>query len=330
MKNGKQIAQTVLTTVLVLFVSQSAMGQGSGAGTPPDPIVESKLVIARKLSNEAEALFKKGHWAASVAKAQESLIIFEDVDQPPGTHLYWRLARSHVALGNFEAADMAFKQMVRLLPRGELASDNADVTLPAYIEFLADMGREEDAKHVYYSLVREETFVGVKSLNSMGDEQFPVLIIFDQDAQGDYWPYTPGRIKLATRLAVEHLKGNVKVIDGVRRDFSQELMDAAKIQFPGWYLPFAYEMIKNLDEIDEAKVASVRSLTRSDREREWIDKALRWYAADGADQLDPNQFQDMVHADRLRQQIPLLEQKRLELMANPTSVSCGKAYGKGF
>lgn len=330
MKIGRQLTQLSLNTVLVFFVCQAAMGQGSGGGTPPDPIVENKLVVARKLSNESEALFKKGQWAASVAKAQESLIIFQDVDRPPGTHLYWRLARAQVALGNMGAADSAFKQMVRLMPKGELAADNFNVTLPAYIEFLADMGREEDAKHVYYSLVRELTYIGVKSSNSMSDEPFPVLIIFDQDSQGDYWPYTPGRIKMATRLAIEQLLANSKVIDGVRRDLAQELMDAAKVQFPGWYLPYAYESRDPFGEIDEEKIAYARSLTRSDREREWIEKAIRWGKADSIEQLDPHLWADMVHADKLRQQIPLLEQKRLELMANPTSVSCGKEYGKGF
>ncbi|MFM9872680.1 MAG: hypothetical protein ACKVQS_04345 [Fimbriimonadaceae bacterium] len=83
-------------------------------------------------------------------------------------------------------------------------------------------------------------------------------------------------------------------------------------------------------ELDEDKIACARTLARSDRERDWVDKAKLWFSTDYFVRRDDPAFPAMVDANALRRQIPVVEQARLNLLQNYSTVSCGKLYGKGF
>ncbi|MFM9874061.1 MAG: hypothetical protein ACKVQS_11430, partial [Fimbriimonadaceae bacterium] len=235
----------ILTIAAILTMNSSAIGQiGSGGGTPEDPVVRQKQENARHLEAEAKTFFDKSEWSACVAKLNEALLIYEDINKPPGTFVYWRLARAYRFLGEIPKASFAYKEMTRLLPNGELSADNADETLLDYIEFLAQTGREEDAKIVYYSFMRKATRMS-DSKSDMNFEPFPILIVFDQDTMGDYWDYTPSRIVLAAKLMVRNKNHESHTLEtGEVIDLAQQLLDEAKLLFPGWYLPYAYESME--------------------------------------------------------------------------------------
>lgn len=61
-----------------------------------------------------------------------------------------------------------------------------------YAMLLHEIGRNQDAKLVYYALLRSLTGYG---------EPFPFVVVFDQDAEGEVWAFTPRDLGAALLMA---------------------------------------------------------------------------------------------------------------------------------
>lgn len=343
MRNFK-IAFITFAVAGVLIAQTPGVAQqsstGSGGGIPETPEKIAKRAAAHELSSSAKRLFEEAKWAESVAKTNESLPLYEQLDEPPGTFVYWTLAKAQQKLGNFPAASEAYRQMTRRVSvrhpdlGGDIGSDFPDRTKVDYIRFLATQGREADAKAVYYSLMRQ-SIISYPEIEKMNEEPFPVLIVFDQDANGDYWEYTPERIILASQLVAWKKSGGKFYLSKGERpetndvDHPMERIELAKSLFPGSYLPYAYAALGETRELNEAKLNHALTLAKNQRERDYIEKARTWFKADYFDRREPD-FPTMTDASAERKKITLLETARLALVQDHSSVSCGKIYGKGF
>jgi len=91
-----------------------------------------------------------------------------------------------------------------------------------YADLLCDMGKEEDAKAIYYVALRKVDWSA---------EPFPLLIVFDYDPGMEVWNYTKETFKAATCMV--HIatceSSNVKLIASLKQ------------LAPSWSAPRVYE-----------------------------------------------------------------------------------------
>jgi|GEM_PF-4813304 len=320
---------------LLIFLSLScgitaAFAQSSGL--PDDPVIKAKRERADLISLESSKFFYQKKWVETIERGSAATAIHRELGSWPGSHLYGNMAWSYLKLGDIVNANNSFKEMTRLVdpPRGMEFSQDIhviDMFTVAYIEFLALQGRENDAKAVYYALMR---FLSKSTEKvSMGAEPFPFLVVFDEDANGDYWEYTPERMILATKMAVmSKLSSSYFDLETLTTKKHPELVEQAKSAFPGWYYPYAMQAIDEFYEVDEAKVVEALYKARNQRERDWINHGVAWFRASSVERAVPG-FIHEIDCRAEQRKIRLLETSRIALMENYNTVSCGK-WGSKF
>lgn len=305
----------LLPVVLFMLITSVAFAQGSGpSGYPSDPAVLAKLDQAAVLQREAYRHLEKKEWTLCVSKSEQAFALLENVGFPAYSENYWYLAQAQTALGNKEAASEAYRQAVRWKVEGDISVGSATKVLPDYIAFLVSEYRYDDAKAVYYALLRN--LPDNKKPSQMGTEPYPFLVVFDPDPNGDYWEFTPERVVLAAQLVSSGFGGEEFIA----------LLDQAETVFPGWCFPAVYKALKGSDEVDDVLIAQAKTLAKTQRERDWIDGATFWFKADYFERDEPD-FPVRIDANSERKKISFLETARLQLVENHSAVSCGKTSG---
>lgn len=228
-----------LHTAVLLLIAGSALAQPGGH--PPDPSEIAK-------DHQVDTLCQQAYVLIRANRAEEAIPIFEQAREIERTKQLFsadasfEMGRNYIRMGRDALALDAYKQCMFW------DSQKHDVFVgvgywPFAMEYailLARNGKEEEAKAMYYEGLRQF------NAGASGDrllEPAPFLVVFDSEAEGVCWDYTPQRLEAAA-LMLEVLTGNwmdratrivTKTDDTIRR---------IRLLAPDWFYPVLYRAAK--------------------------------------------------------------------------------------
>jgi tetratricopeptide (TPR) repeat protein len=268
-----------LVLVIGLWAGQ-AVAQHVGGGKeipPPDPAFLEMNAKVGRLFYKAHDLVREAKYVEALAVFQESLEIELGWWGPhrvsSGTY-YW-MAKIHQKLGNrsqaLDAYRLAFKRQTYAAEPYVRVSNGAlvDEFVLDYALLLNDAGRHQDAKVLYYSLLRNLTGYG---------EPFPFVVVFDQDAEGEVWEFTPQNLEAALLMARTLVASTTHALPGdVTREEARRRVRELK---PDWAYPLVQQAwATRSEEKRNALFDQAEALARTPAERDAIRKVRTFEVA---------------------------------------------------
>lgn len=258
--------------VLHCLIAGQADAQHVGGGKtipPPDPAFLAMQSKVGQLRDRASELVKEDKHMDALAVLQECLDIevrWWGLDKVNST-TYYRMAKIHQKLGNRTQALDAYRLA---LQRQKYAGEpyvRVSVNGPLQDEFLFDyamllhqVGRNQDAKMLYYALLRNLTGYG---------EPFPFVVVFDPDAEGEVWEFTAQNLEAALLMARTLIPSTPHALPGdVTREAARLRVRELK---PNWACPLVQQAWATRSEGKrDALFDQAEALARSATERDAI------------------------------------------------------------
>ncbi|MEW5884138.1 MAG: tetratricopeptide repeat protein [Armatimonadota bacterium] len=250
---------------------------GQAQGSDREIREQADAAVAR-----ADALWREQRYDEAIAALREAATISERLSYFTSRY-HHHLAKVLVRTGRKDEALEAYRKAFRWdAELGELDFGTAPAVQEAmeYAILLAQAGREEDAKAMYY--------YGLRIFNRFPGgilEPFPFLVVFDPDPVMQYWPYSVENFTAAATVLTADLSGPYRPYEKVRQ------------MKPDWILPAIYNVWQPLvDGQERERLAAAMRLARTQEEREW--------AALYQPMLELTDWQEQLHmfdqvADRL-------------------------------
>lgn len=211
---------------------------------------------ARAASNRGTQLLREN-------RRDEAIAAFREAVRISGGLSYFTsefndaLARALTAVGRTEEALDAYRQAVRW----DAAKEELDITYAPvqiamdYAILLAQAGRDEDAKALYYYGLR--IFNAGSHANGRA-EPFPFLVVFDPDADMVHWRYSTDNIVAAALVLAP------------RPYLPRDPLRTARTMKPDWIIPAIYSVWQDfVDHQERERLAAAIRLARTQEEREW-------------------------------------------------------------
>jgi tetratricopeptide (TPR) repeat protein len=237
-----------LTAAAVLCAALPIFGQAQGSDQ--EIREQAEAAVAR-----ADELWREQRHDEAIAALREAATVSERLSYFTSAY-YLRLAKVLVRTGRRDEALEAYRKAVRWdAEKGEIDITETQVqTAMEYAMLLAQAGREEDAKAMYYYALR---ILNQSSLPSGRAEPFPFLVVFDPDPAMQYWQYS-----------VESLTAAASVLTR-SKGFEEPLTRAQRMK-PDWIVPAMYGVWHDfVDGRELERLAAAVRLARTQEEREW-------------------------------------------------------------
>lgn len=220
---------------------------GQAQGNDQEILERVHAAIAR-----GDALYRQQRHDEMIAAYGEAAALSEQLSYFTSDY-HHRFARVLTRAGRRDEALEAYRKAVRWdAEQGELDS-HIEIAME-YAILLAQAGREEDAKAMYYYGLR---IISSGSLPNGRGEPFPFLVVFDPDPVMQYWPYSVENLTAAA-LVLTRSKG-----------FREPLERALRMK-PDWIVPAMYNVWQDfVDHQERERLAAAMRLARTQEEREW-------------------------------------------------------------
>jgi tetratricopeptide (TPR) repeat protein len=237
--------------------AQSGVDQGKG--TSGSPVLREKIRRASVARDEGEALLKQGKLDLAIVAFRRAVAAEEVLRKDHGyfgSSGSYRLAKALTQSGRAEEALVAYRKAFWWSEkRQDLESNGPPFTdLGAdYALLLAKAGKYEEAKAMYYWVMRQWIQVG-------GYEDFPFLVVFEPDPTMVVWENKPEKI-LSAILMLRALHTQEL---GSRRERIAEV----RSREPAWIVPFVYANQRG--NWDTAWIRQAATLAANPDEEAWI------------------------------------------------------------
>ncbi|MEW5884139.1 MAG: tetratricopeptide repeat protein [Armatimonadota bacterium] len=207
---------------------------------------------AEAASNRAAMLLSMERYDEAIAEYRDAVQISEGLSYFTSRYNYF-LAKALTSAGRRQEALGAYRRAVRWDP----AKEDLDITYPTvvtameYAILLAQAGREEDAKALYYYALRHFNIRGKGTA-----EPFPFLVVFAQEPGMVHWAYSADNL-VAAATGFTSFGGP-----------PHELWKTAQRMKPDWIIPSMY-LVWQWDDQQLEQLAAAMQLARTREEREW-------------------------------------------------------------
>ncbi|MEW5884137.1 MAG: tetratricopeptide repeat protein [Armatimonadota bacterium] len=223
---------------------------GQAQGNDQEILERVHAAIAR-----GDALWREQRYDEAITAIREAAAISERLSYFTSRY-HHHLARVLVRTNRNDEALEAYRKAVRWdAEQGELDTTTFPLQIAMeYAILLAQAGREEDAKAMYYYGLRT---ISSGSLPNRRGEPFPFLVVFDPDPVMQSWPYSVENLTAAA-LVLTRSKG-----------FREPLERALRMK-PDWIVPAMYNVWQDfVDHQERERLAAAMRLARTQEEREW-------------------------------------------------------------
>lgn len=275
----------ILSACLVAGVSAAfAQGRDIRPERPEETVQRNER---SKLMDQASLLANEGRLDEAISVLEKAAAIEAKL---PGFHAVsqYELARVLVQVGRSEEALKAYAKVFRWNDRrGDLEVGTGEVVMPImdYAILLAQTGRSEEAKAMYY--------FGLRNLNLQGErskEPVPFVVVFDEEADGVVWEYSPEKLQAAALMA--------KLVTGASSPrVTADALRQIESLVPGWFYPVLWKSANRLGKDEKEKgLTEANRLAKTDAERRLLAK----YRADLAENEAINARQDTPRASDRR------------------------------
>jgi len=251
---------------------------------PPDPVEDAKNARAIELIELARQRLRANDEPVALTLLQEASAV-EATMRAYHARSKYALARLFVKQNRIGDALECYKSTFiwnskanyGSIQRGDLASRGGGIDAAMeYAILLAQGGRAEDAKAMYYFALRSHTLGQL----SRSQEPAPFVVVFDPEPEGIYWEYTPQRLEAAALMVL------VMLSDG-KTDFAtnstttdRDRLERIRTLAPDWFYPVLYMASqKNLDSPIRAQLtAEAQALAKPGLERQLMEQYNRDFA----------------------------------------------------
>ncbi|MDQ2985312.1 MAG: hypothetical protein M3R13_01160 [Armatimonadota bacterium] len=234
----KQISTGFFVSALYVF----APAQGGSYAFPPDPVEEAKNARVIELIDQAKQLVRVNNDQGAIAKLLEAVTVettmaeFHARAKYALARMYVKQHRTTEALDAYRAtfAWNSSRRYTGSSQAGDLdgASHRSTDAALEYAILLAQQGRGEDAKAMYYFGLRS-----TMAPRSRSQEPAPFLVVFDPDPEGIYWEYTPQRLEAAACMLQAMLSSEVTDFATNQSTTSRQFVERARALAPDWFYP---------------------------------------------------------------------------------------------
>ncbi len=131
-----------------------------------------------------------------------------------------------------------------------------------YATLLARAGKFEEAKAMYYWVLRQWTVSG-------GYEEFPFLVVFDPDPSMQVWASTPDKLLSAILM--------LRAIHTHEMHEQNRMFDELIEREPAWVLPFIF---RHHRDMDHQWIGHARAMAATPEERQWVESFDRVLTAE--------------------------------------------------
>lgn len=251
----KQYSKFLNTTLVLMTLALSYSAPALAQGQPmPQERVELMQRMGR-LAREGERLIARGQVDDGLAKLIEAKRLEETIPGMPWGSVAATLGKALDDLGQPIEALAAFKDSLRYDARtGDLDTFGPyGIHTMDYAILLARQGRLQDAKAVYYYVLRH--------LSERGEAEFepiPFLVVFDPDPTMTVRELTPEKLIAAATM-----------VRAMWETAPKKTAERAHELEPTWLFPVMFLAKLTSDRRDE-RLALARNLARTDEEREWV------------------------------------------------------------
>jgi tetratricopeptide (TPR) repeat protein len=306
--------KTVLTLLLLMSLHlASAQGGNDRRDLKPLP---PELLEKSKRAGEAEhrgrAFLEQKKYDEAIAAFREAIAIEATIPGFESSGNY-ELAKALVLAGRPEEALAAYKNAIEYREDWHELHINGPPFPYVQLDYailLAKSGKVEEAKMIYYSVLRNYR-------GNRNSEPFPLLVVFDYDPTMVVWEYSPERFIAAAMMARATLSQNEAV----------SMAERVAIMEPNWVVPVVY-LASRGKRSENLRIA--QALAANDEEKAWV----RMYTdaiALGGDVSEVNQRVRDVAASLAaigvarRKASPVLQQAKLDLEQNWQKVAGGSS-----
>lgn len=246
---------------------------GGSVALPSDPAEDAKLARATQLIEDATSLLRAGNDQGAISMLNQAAEV-EASMQTFYPRAKYRLARIYVKQNRIADALAAYRACFTWYPRAQWGGiKRADIkgggiqTIMEYAILLAKEGRAEDAKAMYYYGLRSHM-----GPMSRSQEPAPFLLVFDPDAEGNYWEYTPQRLEAAAFMVQAMLTDGVTDFASNVRTTVDQLVERALALNPDWFYPVLFNANrKNLDSSSREQLTTqAETMARPGLERQLV------------------------------------------------------------
>lgn len=259
LNKAKRDLENIHSKIATTAKYPTGMGNDPRAINFPTPEIMGKVEKARSLTDRGELFQELGMYDEAIALLKDAIQI-EKTLRGHGGSSYHELAKALAEAGCTEEALAVYKQTVFWDPIRKELNDKSTSYIRIKLDYailLAKFGKVDEAKMVYYSVLRTYNKSGQKTY-----EPYPFLIVFDPDPTMTVWEYTTGKfVAAALMLRSMNMSSSARAV---------ALAGEVGQMEPTWIVPVMVQAIRAERRERAPYIGQAMSLARNEEEREWI------------------------------------------------------------
>lgn len=275
--------QTITILALLALFGQLLAQGGGRIIFPEDPVEKAKRLQVEDLLNRAKALVASHDDHGAITVLQEAAAVEASIRSRFQANAEYDLARMYVKLNRIPDALEAYRRSFAWNPKrheqdgvcqGDLDINGPDINGEMeYAILLAQAGRAEDAKAMYYFALRAHMF----EAKSRSQEPAPFLVVFDPEPEGIQWDYTPERLEAAAWMLRAILSSSSTDFATNVTLYEHDFVERARQLAPDWFYPALY--LANHNDYDSPRrqqlMAEAESLAKPGLEQQLVEQFRR-------------------------------------------------------